>query len=56
MEGKADDQNLLMIDQTGYPPQFTVEQLQLLSQLQVSDLLCCKNLNNINVTVFILIF
>lgn len=35
MDGKQDDQNLLMIDQTGYTPQFTVEQLQLLSQLQV---------------------
>lgn len=33
----TDDSNLLVIDQTtGYPPQFTMEQLQLLSQLQVS--------------------
>lgn len=32
-----DPSNLLMIDQsTGYPPQFTMEQLQLLSQFQVS--------------------
>ncbi len=37
-EGKhpQDASNLLMIDQTtGYPPQFTMEQLQLLSQFQV---------------------
>lgn len=32
----GNDSSLLMIDhQTGYPTQFTVEQLQLLSQLQV---------------------
>jgi hypothetical protein len=36
MDGKEDDQNLLMtIDQSVYPPQFTVEQLQFISQLQV---------------------
>lgn len=37
IDGKEDDQNLLTmtIDQTGYPPQFTVEQLQFISQLQV---------------------
>ena len=40
MEVKPEDQNLLMIDQTGYTPQFTVEQLQLLSQLQVDILIC----------------
>lgn len=34
-DDKHDDSNLLMIDQSGYTPQFTVEQLQLLSQLQV---------------------
>lgn len=37
MKHHADESNLLMIDQsTGYPPQFTMEQLQILSQLQVS--------------------
>lgn len=36
MDGKEDDPNLLMtIDQSGYPPQFTVEQLQFITQLQV---------------------
>jgi hypothetical protein len=36
MDGKDDDPNLLMtIDQSGYPPQFTVEQLQFITQLQV---------------------
>jgi hypothetical protein len=36
MEGKEDDPNLLMaIDHSGYPPQFTVEQLQFITQLQV---------------------
>lgn len=36
MDGKDSDQNLLMtLDQSGYPPQFTVEQLQFISQLQV---------------------
>lgn len=35
-----DASNLLLIDQsTGYPPQFTMEQLQLLSQFQVIILL-----------------
>jgi hypothetical protein len=34
-DDKQDENNLLMIDQSGYTPQFTVEQLQLLSQLQV---------------------
>lgn len=33
---KSDEQNLLMIDQPEYPPQFAVEQLQLFSQLQVN--------------------
>jgi len=47
MDGKQDDQNLLMIDQTGYTPQFTVEQLQLLSQLQVRkcQVFKCENRN-----------
>lgn len=41
LEGKDDDQNLLMtIDQSGYPPQFSVEQLQFISQLQVSKRVC----------------
>lgn len=45
LEGKEDDQNLLMtIDQAGYTPQFTVEQLQLISQLQVS---LAANLSNL---------
>lgn len=39
IDGKDDDSNLLMtIDQSGYPPQFTVEQLQFITQLQVSFL------------------
>jgi len=33
---KSDDPNLLMIDQSGFPPQFTSDQLQLISQLQVT--------------------
>lgn len=40
IDGKEDDPNLLMaLDQSGYPPQFTVEQLQFISQLQVRFLL-----------------
>lgn len=40
IEGKEDDPNLLMaLDQSGYPPQFTVEQLQFISQLQVRKLI-----------------
>lgn len=39
IDGKEDDPNLLMaLDQSGYPPQFTVEQLQFISQLQVRSL------------------
>lgn len=38
-DGKHQDgSNMLMHDQsTGYPPQFTMEQLQLLSQFQVKN-------------------
>lgn len=37
IDRREDDPNLLMaLDQSGYPPQFTVEQLQFISQLQVS--------------------
>jgi hypothetical protein len=37
IEPKEDDPNLLMtIDPSGYHPQFTVEQLQFITQLQVS--------------------
>ena len=40
IDGKEDDPNLLMaLDQSGYPPQFTVEQLQFISQLQVRFLI-----------------
>lgn len=35
MDDKHDDQNVLMIDHSSYTPQFTVEQLQLIQQLQV---------------------
>jgi hypothetical protein len=47
MKHHVDDSNLLMIDQsTGYPPQITMEQLQLLSQLQVSETFF-RNLNEL---------
>lgn len=36
LDVKEDDPNLLLaLEQSGYPPQFTVEQLQFISQLQV---------------------
>jgi hypothetical protein len=35
MDEKHDDPNVLMIDHASYTPQFTVEQLQLIQQLQV---------------------
>lgn len=36
LDVKEDDPNLLLaIEQSGYPPQFTVDQLQFISQLQV---------------------
>ena len=38
MDGKEDDPNMLMtIDPSGYHPQFTVEQLQFITQLQVIE-------------------
>lgn len=52
-EGKHQDGSNIMIDQTtGYPPQFTMEQLQLLSQFQV----IFENFKLIIFLIFLILF